>query len=406
VNDTTPPSVNSPGSRVGNVGQPVSLQLSFTDADTFSDGGTLPPGLNISNTGLISGTPTTANIYNVVITATDTGVAQTTTINFTFRIGAHGPVNTVVLGTDGSLVQFVGGTGAPQPISAAGSIKAVSVTLDSNGGTDIYVITTGFAGAQYNNTLWAFVGGAWSERSSGSFKQISAATSSDGGSVVFGVLTDNSLWEQHLSNGTDTGWTQLSPGGTILSASAVTDGAGNEWCYAIVTTGNNLWLHGPAFPSGWQQLSTGSFQQVSAGLNASEQALMYGVLTSGQLYEQSPAFGPVGLNTGFHLLSGNGSPNMPNSFLSVQAGGPDVMFGIAADKTVWEHTGTSTNTHISSTFLATQLSATQTKADGDDVFMTLQDGELWEYSLSLIPSLGTPFKQLLAGGVASSYTPE
>ena len=39
---------------------------------SYSDGGTLPPGLSISpTTGQITGTPTTAGSYSVTITATD-----------------------------------------------------------------------------------------------------------------------------------------------------------------------------------------------------------------------------------------------------------------------------------------------------------------------------------------------
>ncbi len=221
----------------------------------------------------------------------------------------------------------------------------------------------------------------------------------DGAAVVFGVLTDNSLWEEHDSFGLNTGWASLSPAGTILSISAVTDVSGNEWCYAIVATGHNLWLHGPAFPSGWQEISNGSFQQISAGLNSAGQEIVYGVLTNEQLWEQNPAFGPIGLNTGLEQLSGmNG---LPASFLSVQAGGPDKVFGIAADRTVWEHSPGG-NVQLSPILLATQLSATETPAGADEVFMTLIDGEFWEYSTALPGH----FARLLASGAASSSTPE
>jgi hypothetical protein len=189
----------------------------------------------------------------------------------------------------------------------------------------------------------------------------------------------------------------LSPAGTIASVSAITDSNGIDNCYAIVTANNNLWRH--TSNQGWSQLSTGSFQQVSAGLNAAGQAVSYSVLTNGTLWEQNPAFGPAGVDRQFIQLSGmNG---LPPSFTSVAAGGPDRLFAIAADKTVWEETPAGV-THVSLAFTATQLSATETPSASDEVFMTLTDGSLWEYSLSLP---GNHFKQLLASGVASSSTP-
>ena len=223
------------------------------------------------------------------------------------------------------------------------------------------------------------------------------------------MLNDGSLWEQHVSFGLNTGWVQLSPAGTIQSISAVTDFKGNEWCYAIVTGAagaqyqNTLWLHGPAFPAGWVQISSGTFQQVSAGLNSSGQALMYGVLTNGQLWEQNPAFGPVAPDMGLHLLSGvNG---LPATFLSVQAGGPDKVFGVAADHSIWEH-GPAGNFKLSSTAQAVQLSATQDPSGTDHVFATMADGSFWEWTSGPTPPrTDVGWTELLASGAASSSTP-
>ncbi len=284
-------------------------------------------------------------------------------------------------------------------LSSAGSIESISTVVDGNGVTAIYAIVTGAAGPQYVNTLWENYNGAWSERSSGQFQQISAATDANGAAIVYGLMLDGSLWEQTTSFGLNTGWVELSGPSTIQSISAVTDKSGNEWCYAIVTSGSNLWLHGPAaLASDWQQISTAAFTQVSAGLNSSGQAVAYGLLTSGQVWEQNPAFGPVGLNSGFRQLSGIGG--LPSTFLSVQAGGPDTMFGIASDETVWEHSPNG-NKQLSSILLASQLSATQTATGNDEVFMTLIDSSLFEYS-----SATGGFDELLAIGAAASGTPQ
>ncbi len=195
-------------------------------------------------------------------------------------------------------------------------------------------------------------------------------------------MTDDSLWTQQLPvltlNAKDANWSLLSAAGSIQSISAVTDKAGNQWCYAIVTAGDNLWLNGPT-PSiaDWQPISSGSFQQVSAGLNSAGQPVSDSVLTSGQLWEENPALGSI-LANDFVQLSGIGG--LPSTFLSVQAGGPDTMFGIASDETVWEHSPNG-NKQLSSILLASQLSATQTPTGGDEVFMTLIDSTLFEYSL-------------------------
>ncbi|MGH8249488.1 MAG: galactose oxidase-like domain-containing protein, partial [Steroidobacteraceae bacterium] len=69
------PVLVDPGNQTGQVGVPVTLQLSATDpnGDDLSFGATgLPPGLTVSGpTGLISGTPTTVGAFNVVVTASD-----------------------------------------------------------------------------------------------------------------------------------------------------------------------------------------------------------------------------------------------------------------------------------------------------------------------------------------------
>ncbi len=296
-------------------------------------------------------------------------------------------------------------------LSGAGTILSVSTTLDGNGQTVIYALTTGAEGAQYQNTVWEYANGDWTEESSGFFQQISAASNSNGRAVVFGVIgagdpaNAGALYEQSSDFGPvslNNGWSLLSRPGSIQSVSAVTDASGNDVVYAIVMTGNNLWEHNPAFSgNGWQPLSTGSFAQVSTGLNGAGQAVSYSVLTNGQLWEQNPAFGPAGVDMQLRQLSGmNG---LPQSFQSVAAGGPDKAFAIAADGTVWEQS-LAGGKQLSSTFVAKQLGATETQQGVDEVFMTLIDGSFWEYSTAFPKA--NPFKELFTSGAAASSTPE
>jgi Putative Ig domain len=84
--------VTNPGSQSGTVGTAASLQIKATDSAsgqtlTYSATG-LPTGLSISSsTGLISGTPTTAGTYSVVVTVKDTTGASGQA-SFTWTISA------------------------------------------------------------------------------------------------------------------------------------------------------------------------------------------------------------------------------------------------------------------------------------------------------------------------------
>jgi Putative Ig domain len=117
--------VTNPGNQTGTVGTATSLQIHATDSAsgqtlTYSATG-LPAGLSInSSTGLISGTPTTANTYNVTVKATDTTGANGSA-SFTWTIstsGGGGCTASQLLGNPG----FETGSAAPWS-STAGVIN-------------------------------------------------------------------------------------------------------------------------------------------------------------------------------------------------------------------------------------------------------------------------------------------
>ena len=127
--EITPVSVNSipevvnPGSQVDVVGTPVSLQIGASDSDgdplTYSATG-LPDGLAInSTTGLIAGTPTTANIYNVSVTASDGDDADTE--NFDWTINSAQPLTVDPM--------------PPQPSREVNTL--VNYTASSSGGVNV-----------------------------------------------------------------------------------------------------------------------------------------------------------------------------------------------------------------------------------------------------------------------------
>jgi Cellulose binding domain/Putative Ig domain len=84
--------VTNPGSQTGTVGTAASLQIAASDSAsgqtlTYSATG-LPAGLSINSaTGLVTGTPTTAGTYSVVVTAKDTTGAAGSA-SFTWTVGS------------------------------------------------------------------------------------------------------------------------------------------------------------------------------------------------------------------------------------------------------------------------------------------------------------------------------
>ena len=107
-NPLVTPALVNPGNQSGLTGAGVSLQLSATDpnGDALGYGASaLPPGLLINGvTGLISGTPTTAGIYNVVVAASDgvntdvKGFVWTITQSLSFTLNPQPPPTSQLAG--------------------------------------------------------------------------------------------------------------------------------------------------------------------------------------------------------------------------------------------------------------------------------------------------------------------
>ncbi|HZP51240.1 putative Ig domain-containing protein, partial [Actinocrinis sp.] len=126
--------VTNPGSQSTKVGTAVSLQISATDSAsgqtlTYSASG-LPAGLSISSSGLISGTPTTANTYSVTVTATD-GTGASGSASFTWTVTST-TGNTVTVTNPGSQTSTVG-TAVSLQISATDSASGQTLTYSATG---------------------------------------------------------------------------------------------------------------------------------------------------------------------------------------------------------------------------------------------------------------------------------
>ncbi|AOX66730.1 hypothetical protein BJK06_14270 [Curtobacterium sp. BH-2-1-1] len=118
--ETVAPTITSGTPTAATAGTPYSFPVTATGtpAPTYSDGGTLPPGLTINpTTGVISGTPTTPGTTTVTITA-DNGTAPADTETYVLTVRAPAVVPTPT----------------PTPSAPTSSAPAVPVAAGSGSG--------------------------------------------------------------------------------------------------------------------------------------------------------------------------------------------------------------------------------------------------------------------------------
>jgi prepilin-type N-terminal cleavage/methylation domain-containing protein len=123
------PTVTNPGAQIGEVGQAVNRQMSATGGAppiTWSASG-LPTGVSIDSSGLITGTPTTAGTYSVVVQAID-GFGLTGSAAFAWTINAL-----PVLTNPGAIIRDVG-TAATVTLATTGGTSPLTYTVTTPGG--------------------------------------------------------------------------------------------------------------------------------------------------------------------------------------------------------------------------------------------------------------------------------
>jgi hypothetical protein len=171
VDDTTAPVLTGPGNQTNKEGDPVSVSLGVSDADSVT-AANLPTGLSIDRTGLISGTidPGAAGSYPVTVTATDNGV--TTQTSFLWTVNGAPPA----LSVDRASVTAAENASATNTGSFADIQDAVTITASR--GTLVQ------SGSQ--NGTWRWSGTGTDESSS---TVTVTATNADGltATTTFGV---------------------------------------------------------------------------------------------------------------------------------------------------------------------------------------------------------------------------
>ncbi len=266
----------------------------YTWSWAAASGSNLPPGLTLSASGAITGTPTnagtTATISNVVVTATDSG-GNTGTANFSITIDA-----TLAISTGATLPTAVVNTVYSQQLGATGGSGGYTWSTNAAG-------TTSLAGVSLVLSAAGLVSGTPAATGSASFAAVVADNGGHTATVTFTVTVTNALTITTTSLPaayTNTLYSQT------LTASGGT-GAGYTWS----TTGTsnlatfNLTLSAAGVLSGTPAAAgTASFtaQVKDSGGNIATQALT--VTVNAPLALPSPNPGSLGSATVNQAYSG------------------------------------------------------------------------------------------------------
>ncbi len=235
--------VTSPGDRTTTSGTPIApLAVASTDSSatattTYSDAGTLPPGLSIgSATGTISGTPTTAGAYAVTVTVTDSAGFHGSA-SFTWQVD-----NAVTVTGPGTQTSRVGASIVPVTVAAVDSSPTTHLAWSATG------LPTGLAIGSTTGTI------SGTPTHSGAYAVTVTATDGAGfhGSASFTWnAVGASISGIRPATGPGAGGTKVSISGTDLTgATSVDFGTVPATRYTVNSHGTKIVAYAPAEPAG------------------------------------------------------------------------------------------------------------------------------------------------------------
>jgi hypothetical protein len=337
-----------PSATVGSAYLQSLLANGGTSPYTYAVTGSLPPGLSFSNSGVLSGTPTTMGTYNFTITATDTNAysgaqtyslsVQTGTASVTLgglnQTYTGSPVAATATTNPAGLIVSLKYNGSSTPPTAAGTYSVVATVTDPNyqgTATGTLVIGKATASVTLNNLNQTYTGSPLSATATTNPAGLAADLTYDGSATaptapgtynVVATISDSNY------QGTATGTLTIAKAtasvtlnnlnqtytGSPLSATATTNPAG---------LGANLTYNGSATPP----TAPGTYNVVATIADSNYQGTATGTLTItkatasvtlnnlNQTYTGSPlsaaaTTNPAGLGVNFTY---NGSATAPTA---------------------------------------------------------------------------------------------
>src|SRR6266699_5517216 len=135
INVSPAPVITSPLTATGTVGTAFSYQITATNCPASYNATPLPPVLSVNtSTGLISGTPTTAGVYSVTISATNAGGTGSATLTLTINNPPPPVITSPATATGQVGVAFsytITATNSPTSFNAAGLPAGLTVNTTS-----------------------------------------------------------------------------------------------------------------------------------------------------------------------------------------------------------------------------------------------------------------------------------
>jgi hypothetical protein len=277
------PSVQIPSLGTGTVGAPKSVQVSATGgigAVTFALGsGSLPPGMSLSSSGLLSGTPTAAGTYSFAIQVTDSLGSVSTSAPLSLSVFAPltispGGTPTVTVGRPVQIQSTVSGGATPYTYSVTGTVPP---------------------GLAFNSTTGAVTGTA---SSAGSFAFTVTATDANGASVS--TSYSQTINPVMSGNGLSLGG-PLTVGGSVNIPLAVTGGtAPIVWSIVSGSLPLGMFLNGATL--GGTPTVAGSFPITLRATDASGATLDVShtiIVNSGVRFNEGQTLSPATVGVGY-----------------------------------------------------------------------------------------------------------